>query len=134
MSEPDLNFCVPPIPSARNIPRRPSNISERMLNYLRLIVDSFSDVVRVSCEVTGTERKGSIRFISQDKKVNETMEFMGASRGIKLLRTPYDIGIPTVIRRNLVTWNPLSDILYGPKLKGIKDMVRKGILQNDRIE
>jgi hypothetical protein len=122
-------YALFPTPTGMSLPRRSPDIVERMLDYLDVIATNLDDVIHSRCEISGTLNKGTICFRFENGLEIGKIEYKDNDVAVKLLRTPYDDGIPLVLERNLITWNPIKDITYRSGCGAIKMQVEKGIFE-----
>lgn len=116
-----------PVPTGTSLPRRPLDLSRRMLDHLEEIADVLSVAQRVTCTLSGTRDNGLATFLFQDGKEAGKIGFGETHHAVRLLRTPYDDGVSVALGRNLLTWDPLLDIDYDNSLKSIRGLVEKHV-------
>jgi hypothetical protein len=105
------------------MPARSRDLAEYMMGYLEGVADHMEEFTRVTCEVSGTLEAGKIRFVDTDGNSLGNLGFMRADRAVRILRTPYDVGVPLGMKKHLLTWNPLTDITYTSSTSALKNRV-----------
>ena len=134
VANPGWNLMFPSI-SNQCLPRRSLSLGKHMFDHLSKIRVQVSQVVRVRCRVSGKTTEGRIEFYEgagrQAKRAGEAIKYQGVHQVVRVLREPYDVGRP--YGQNL-TWDPLTDIEYGPGLVGIEKDVTVKIRLEERSD
>ena len=118
-----------PTPKSEYLPKRPASSIQRMFDYLSAIYDELIDVTRARCRVSGSEKIGRIEFLNSSRMTIGTLRYVSMQSAVQILRTPYDAGMPLIIGKNELTWNPTSDIIYSNNLNQMKAVVEDGLLE-----
>jgi hypothetical protein len=114
-------------PQGDDMPARSRDLAEYMMGYLEGVADHMEEFTRVTCEVSGTLEAGKIRLVDTDGDSLGNLGFVSADRAVRLLRTPYDVGVPLGMKKHLLTWNPLTDITYTSSTSALKSQVERHI-------
>lgn len=117
-----------PIPKVEYLPKRPASAIQGMFEYPSRIYDKLLDAERTKCRISGDDKKGVIEFLDKSKRSIGTIAYASMNNAVRILRTPYDAGLPLAFGRKYLTWNPISDIIYSDNLQHLRIEVENGLV------
>ncbi len=129
-----LGMIYPKIPSGQRLPRRDTSLAKRLFGQLGVIQSQVNRVTRVRCLVGGDIERGFIELTPRHKKRNgegETgfsVQYHSSQEAVAILQSPYRTGLPF----QGMTWDPLEDIRYGPRVRSLEGRVTSELLRNRR--
>ncbi len=129
-----LGMTYPKIPRGQRLPRRDTSLAKRLFGHLGVIQSHMNHVTRVWCLVGGDIERGFIELTPRHKKRNGegqttiSVQYHSSQEAVAVLQAPYRTGLPF----QGMTWDPLEDIRYGPRVRPLEGRVTSELLRNRR--